>query len=55
MKAYKTLNKLFYGPPEVYRKTYEARFSSPTAIHLDFSVAGSPAFFVQNNAIIQQV
>lgn len=55
MENYTTLNKLYYGKSEVYRQTYESRFSGSTSIRLDFFVGENPAFFVQDNAVVQRV
>ena len=49
---YQTLRKLYYGDPEVYQQTYAERFRSPATVHLDFDIAGNPAFFVQTNEAV---
>ena len=55
MEQYKTLRKLYYGDPETYQQVYERRFSESTTVHLDFLIGEHPAFFVQDNAVIQKV
>lgn len=55
MEQYKTLRKLYYGNPETYQQVYERRFSESTTVHLDFLIGEHPAFFVQDNAVIQKV
>ena len=49
---YQTLRKLYYGDAEVYQQTYAERFRSPATVHLDFDIAGNPAFFVQTNEAV---
>ena len=44
---YKEFRKLYYGDQEMYKSTYDRRFSSENTVRLDFDVAGYPAFFVQ--------
>ena len=55
MEQYKTLRKLYYGDPEIYQQVYEHRFSESATVHLDFLIGEHPAFFVQDNAVIQKV
>ena len=55
MSQYETLNKLYYGEADIYRQTYEIRFSGSNSIHLDFPIGEHPAFFVQDNAVVQKV
>lgn len=43
---YKSLNKLFYSDRENYEKIYNERYKSDYAVHLDFTIHNSPAFFV---------
>lgn len=54
---YTELSKLYYGDKTLYRKEYEARFHSPDAVKLDFTIKANQAFFVPNqdlsNLIIQ--
>lgn len=50
--AYKELKKLYYGDKDTYRETYMQRFSSESAVRLDFDVAGYQAFFVQCEDVI---
>lgn len=55
MEQYKTLRKLYYGDPETYQQVYERRFSESATVHLDFLIGEHPAFFVQDNAVLQKV
>lgn len=55
MSQYQTLKKLYYSDPETYQQVYERRFSESTTVHLDFPIGAHPAFFTQDNAVIQQV
>jgi Fic family protein len=54
---YIELRKLYYQDKEQYQKEYEARFSSPDTIKLDFKIKSNQAFFTPNqdlaNLIIQ--
>lgn len=53
MEHYKTLDKLYYGDSATYQDVYERRFNGDRAVHLDFTVAGHPAFFVQDDLVVQ--
>ena len=44
--AYEELKKLYYTDPSSYEANYQARFGSPYAHHIAFSIGASPAFFV---------
>lgn len=44
--SYEPLTKLFYADKEHYEEIYQARFNSEHAVHIDFEINGSPAFFV---------
>lgn len=52
---YIELSKLYYkykGEAE-YAEEYKKRFNSEDTIHLDFNVAGKPAFFVVNTEVLK--
>ena len=49
---YKTLEKISYASKEEYLKTYEDRYKSKAAIHLDFDIADQKCFFVQCEDVI---
>lgn len=51
--AYQPLGKLYYGEQSEYLQAYRARFESEDAVHLAFEVAQSPAFFLQNAAVMR--
>ncbi len=51
--AYKDLRKIYYEDRETHEYTFRERFSSDTAIHLDFDVAGKLCFFVQCDDVIK--
>ena len=53
--AYRELIKLYYGDSETYRETYMRRFSSDSAVRLEFDVAGNQAFFVQCDDVIHLI
>ena len=44
--SYEPLSKLFYADKEHYEEIYQARFNSEHAVHIDFEINGSLAFFV---------
>ena len=48
--GYALLSKLYYKNREQYEETYQARFRSEYAIHVDFAIDGAPAFFLQTPA-----
>lgn len=48
---YLLLSKLYYQDQEAYEKTYQARFQSEYAVHLNFTVGAHQAFFVQTPEI----
>lgn len=55
--SYKTLEKTFHISNEKWEELYQKRYHSDVAVHLDFMINGSPAFFVEEfevtNHIIQ--
>ena len=46
--AYKSLAKLYYSDPQNYTQIYKNRFVSTESVHINFSVAKNPMFFLQN-------
>lgn len=51
--AYEELKKLYYKDETEYVKEYERRFHSEDTIHLDFEIAGKPAFFVESKEVLR--
>lgn len=51
--AYEPLAKLYYTSKE-YEKIYEKRYNSENAIHIDFEISGSPAFYVLDNSLVSK-
>lgn len=43
---YSSLKSIYYKDFQNYEKIYQERFNNPFAIHLDFDINGSPAFFM---------
>lgn len=48
---YPILSKLYYQSKELYEETYEKRFNSEYATHLNFDIKGAKAFFVKTPEI----
>ena len=48
---YEGLEKIFYQDKQRHEEIYQQRWNSEYAIHLDFEVAGHPAFFMQTPEI----
>ncbi len=48
---YALLSKLYYSDKVRYEETYQARFRSDFAVHLDFSIGEHEAFFVETPTI----
>lgn len=46
--SYKTLDKTFHISREQWEELYNKRYHSDVAIHLDFKIKDSPAFFVED-------
>ena len=55
--SYKTLEKTFHISREKWEELYQRRFHSDVAVHLDFMINDSPAFFVEDfevtNTLVQ--
>ena len=43
--TYEPLSKLYYTNKE-YETIYKKRYTSESAVHIDFEISGFPAFFV---------
>lgn len=52
---YEMLSKIYYQNKERYEQTYTQRMHSEYAVHLDFEIAGHPAFFVETPEIFSMV
>lgn len=46
--SYMTLEKAFHISKEEWEELYQKRFHSDVAVHLDFVIDGSPAFFIED-------
>lgn len=46
--AYQSLAKLYYSDPQNYTQIYKSRFDSAESVHINFSVAKNPVFFLLN-------
>lgn len=53
--SYIALSKLFYQNKATYEETYKERFESEYAVHLDFDIKGSPAFFTATPEIYKML
>lgn len=51
--AYEELKKLYYKDETEYAREYKRRFHSEDTIHLDFEIAGKPAFFVESKEVLR--
>lgn len=47
--------KLYYSDSQKYEETYNRRFNSDIAVHLDFSVNGFPAFFIPEPRLYHKI
>lgn len=54
-KEYVLLKSLYYDHKEEYYELYNSRFNSAECIHLNFSIAGNPAFFMETPELIKKV
>lgn len=54
-KEYVLLKSLYYNHKEEYDELYNSRFNSAECIHLNFSIAGNPAFFMETPELIKKV
>lgn len=53
--SYYPLEKLSYSNHDQYEKVYEDRFSSESAIHLNFNISDYPAFFLMTPEVVSLV
>ena len=53
--AYIPLKKLYYENPQIYKDTYESRYSYESTVHLDFEINEVPAFFCQSSDVISKM
>lgn len=51
--AYQELKKIYYKDQSSYVPTYQERFQSEDAVHLDFDIAGYPAFFLETKEVLR--
>lgn len=54
-KEYVLLKSLYYNHKEEYEALYESRINSTECVHLNFSIAGSPAFFMETPELIKKI
>ena len=54
-KGYVLLKSLYYEDKEKYKALYESRFNSNECIHLNFSIADNPAFFLETPELMKKV
>ena len=54
-KDYILLKSLYYDYKEEYEELYESRFNSSECIHLNFTIANNPAFFMETPELIKKV
>ena len=49
------LKSLYYEHKEEYEALYESRINSTECVHLNFSIAGNPAFFMETPELIKKI
>ena len=54
-KGYVLLKSLYYDHKEEYEAFYESRFNSNECVHLNFSIANNPAFFLETPELMKKV
>ena len=54
-KEYILLKSLYYEHKEEYEALYESRINSTECVHLNFSIAGNPAFFMETPELIKKI
>ncbi len=54
-KDYVLLKSLYYSHKEEYEALYESRFNSKDCVHLNFSIANNPAFFLETPELLKKV
>lgn len=50
--SYSELKKIYYSKKDIYQQTYKMRYASDSTIHLDFTVSGNLAFFLQTSDVV---
>ena len=54
-KGYVLLKSLYYDHKEEFEALYESRFNSNECVHLNFSIANNPAFFLETPELMKKV
>ena len=54
-RDYVLLKSLYYDHKEEYEALYDSRFNSGECVHLNFTIADSPAFFMETPALLKKV
>lgn len=54
-KGYVLLKSLYYDHKEEYEALYESRSNSNECVHLNFSIANNPAFFLETPELMKKV
>ena len=54
-KEYVLLKTLYYEHKEEYEALYESRINSTECVHLNFSIANNPAFFMETPELIKKI
>ena len=52
---YVLLKNLYYDHKEEYEALYKSRINSAECVHLNFSIANNPAFFMETPELIKKV
>lgn len=52
---YTLLKKLYYDHKDAYEALYESRINSNECVHLNFTIANNPAFFMETPELIKKV
>ena len=53
--SYQSLDKIFHISRDKWEETYQKRFHSDVAVHLDFMISDSPAFFVEDMEVTNRI
>lgn len=54
-RDYVLLKNLYYNHKEEYEELYNSRFNSSECVHLNFSITGNPAFFLETPELIKKI
>lgn len=54
-REYTLLKSLYYDNKAEYEALYERRFNSSDCVHLKFTIAGNPAFFMETPELVKKV